>query len=117
MKLKADEISNAVNIICENPARPVSWFMDGFGIDYDEWSYLSFAAVPAMAHKAYAHELKNRLGSFLADAQHVLWNMHDLLDSDRIGKRELLKIAASLDRAIVTCRTRQATDYEEGDSE
>lgn len=60
-RLKGTEVSDAVQDICENQTRNTWYFLHKYKISYDEWSYLSFAALPMIRSVNELRETRNRL--------------------------------------------------------
>ena len=65
MKLQTTQISEFVDELAKRADKhDIKWFMQKYGITYEEYSLLSYAAMPAMSYRAEAGKYKNRLATF-----------------------------------------------------
>ena len=87
VRLRCERISHAVDDIARKGTnKEVRWFMGKYDIDYDEYSYLSWAAIPATNYytdtvrmRKYVVMCTNRLKEALTEATKELKDLKGAL--------------------------------------
>jgi len=97
--LKSVEVSNAVQTICDRPGASVRELMDTLKISYEEWSYLSFAALPAIRYRGEARFNRHMLEDLITKIQVVIRQIREEKSLTDAGR-----IASALNRVVNECR-------------
>lgn len=83
--------------------KPVMWFLGKYRITYDEYSYLSFAAMPARTNRTAARTIHNKLSRYILTVSKEVTDLQRYILTHEC-EPELKTICDSLQRATDTAK-------------
>lgn len=92
--VKPEMVNVIVQDIVENSTKPVRHFMKKYGLNYEEWSYLNRASLPATTWKEEARQQYNRCQEQLGVMRRVIEDIREKKLADPT------EIAAILEQTI-----------------
>lgn len=110
LKLQTVDISAFIDdFIKYQSLKPVKWFMDKYGIDYDEYSYLSFCAVPATSYRTIAKTVDRRKREYDRRIETALNKLDEYRNEH--DTPELHEISTMLSVALYLSRKKYSDSY------
>ena len=73
MPISGEKISELVRDLCKRQdAKPVAYYLSKYGISYEDYQPLSYAALPAMGYRSQALYYKNKLSMLVKSVRSAL---------------------------------------------
>ena len=111
-KLKTTDISHAVDDLAKHAnGKPVQYFMDKYGLDHEEYSWLSYAALPAIAYRGALHNCKWNKARMLTKVEEAI-----AIGNTAKKKTEALKLIMEKLRKVIEI-AEQPMEYVEEDDD
>lgn len=95
MPISGEKISELVRDLCrQKDNKPMSYYLSKYGISYEDYQPLSYAALPAMGYRSQALYYKNKLSMLVKSVRSALRAGHSLAENvpdmdyvlDKIGE-------------------------------
>ena len=82
MPISGEKISELVRDLCKRQdAKPVAYYLSKYGISYEDYQPLSYAALPAMGYRSQALYYKNKLSMLVKSVRSALRAGHSLAEN------------------------------------